>query len=292
VGGLAGQVVLNTATEGVALLSTTKVATFTDPNTSDASSAFTATINWGDGTTTTGAVSGSNGTFTVKGGHTYANEGSFPLGVTITDRANNTSLTPGGTVAVADGDVLSARGVTFRASAGQAFSGRVATFTDRDTHNVASDFNATINWGDGTTSAGVITDSRGTISVSGTHTYATAGQDAVTITLMDDAPGTATAMADSTATVAGPGGRRGGKPLVGVEVPEITSGARTTLGYPENGVDSGGASIVSDGLHTHSLALLSQYMASSFVTASEGHDGTPITVPPPDQQSLLSHPHA
>jgi hypothetical protein len=49
---------------------------------------------------------------------------------------------------------------------------------------------------------------------------------------------------------------------------------------------------VSDGQHTHSLALLSQYMASSFVTASEGHDGAPITVPPPDHQPLLSHPHA
>jgi hypothetical protein len=185
----------------VALSSTTKVATFTDTNRSDTASSFTATINWGDRTTTSGRVTGSNGAFTVTGGHTYAVEGSFPLGVTITDRANNTSLTPGGTVAVADGDVLSARGVTFRANAGQAFTGKVATFTDRDTHNVASDFSATINWGDGTTSAGVITDTRGAISVSGTHTYASSGQDTVTVTLTEDAPGTATATAHSTASV-------------------------------------------------------------------------------------------
>jgi hypothetical protein len=129
VGGLAGQVSLNAATEGVALPSTTKVATFTDTNRSDTASSFTATINWGDGITTSGRVTGSNGTFTVTGGHIYAVEGSFPLGVTITDRANNTSLTPGGTVAVAEGDVLSVKGVTFKANAGQAFNGRVATFT-------------------------------------------------------------------------------------------------------------------------------------------------------------------
>src|SRR5215831_14061905 len=90
---------------------------------------------------------------------------------------------------------LSARGLTSRANAGQAFSGTVATFTDRYTGNTASDFSATINWGDGTTTAGTITDARGTISVSGTHTYASSGQDAVTVTLTDDAPGTATATA-------------------------------------------------------------------------------------------------
>jgi hypothetical protein len=191
---------LNTATEGVALPGTTKVATFTDANKSDTVSSFTATIDWGDGTTT-GKVTGSNGTFTVTGGHTY-DQGSFPLGVTITDTANSTSLSLSGTVTAAEADVLSARGLTFKANAGQAFSGKVATFTDRDTRNVASDFSAAINWGDGTTTAGVITDTRGAISVSGTHTYASSGQDAVTVTLMDDAPGSATATAHSTASVA------------------------------------------------------------------------------------------
>jgi hypothetical protein len=47
----------------------------------------------------------------------------------------------------------------------------------------------------------VITDTRGAISVSGTHTYASSSQDAVTVTLTDDAPGSATATAHSTATV-------------------------------------------------------------------------------------------
>ena len=144
---------------------------------------------------------------------------------------------------------------------------RARRITDRDTHNVASDFNATINWGDGTTTAGVITDTRGTISVSGTHTYASSGRDAVTVILVDDAPGTATATAHSTATVTG-----------------TTTALASSAG-------SSGALTVSDGQHAQSPALLSQYMASSFVTTSDGHDSTLITVPPPDQQSLLSHPH-
>jgi hypothetical protein len=108
-----------------------------------------------------------------------------------------------GTVAAAEADVLTAQSLTFTAKPGQAFSGTVATFTDSDTSNVASDFSATIDWGDGTTSAGVITDTAGAISVSGTHTYATSGQDAVSVTLSDDAPGTATATANSTANVGG-----------------------------------------------------------------------------------------
>jgi len=232
--GLAGHTSLTTAKEGVVLPSTTKVATFTDTNKSDRASSFTATINWGDGTTTTGRVTGSNGVFTVTGGHSYADEGSFPLGVTITNKANNTSLPLSGTVAVAETDVLTARGLAFSARTGQAFSGKVATFTDRNTSNVASDFSATINWGDGTTTAGVITDTRGTISVSGTHTYASSGRDAVTVTLSDDAPGTATATAHSTATV---------------------TGTTTLLDEPANSANSSGAPTVSNGHHAQNLAL-------------------------------------
>src|SRR5207253_6057229 len=53
---LSGQVVLNQATEHLALGSGTTVATFTDSNTSDAASSFTALINWGDGAITTGTI--------------------------------------------------------------------------------------------------------------------------------------------------------------------------------------------------------------------------------------------
>jgi hypothetical protein len=235
--------------------------------------------------------------------------------VTITDKANSTSLPLSGTVAAAEADVLSAKGLTFRANAGQAFSGKVATFTDRDTHNVASDFSATINWGDGTTSAGVITDTRGAISVSGTHTYASSGQDAVTVSLTDDAPGTATATAKSTANVQGTGGHARSLALLNgdnspsqsaagllasevngvafhvIDLSGLSLGGNSTLADFSAGTNAAASSAAKDDPHGQAIALLGQYMASSFVLPSDGHSGTTITEPQ-DQQHHLSLPHA
>jgi len=200
---LAGQVDLVTATEGTALPTTTDVASFTDANNTDTSASFTATIDWGDGTTTTGTVVGANGSFTVQGGHTYADEGSDPASVTLTHTADNAMATANGSVAVAEGDVLTAQGKTIKPKAHHAFSGVVATFSDTDTANVSGDFAATIDWGDGTVTGGTVSGASGSFAVSGTHTYAHPGHDNVTVTLTDDAPGTATATAHSTAHVSG-----------------------------------------------------------------------------------------
>jgi hypothetical protein len=49
---------------------------------------------------------------------------------------------------------------------------------------------------------------------------------------------------------------------------------------------------VTDGTHTANIALLGNYLASSFVSSSDGHGGTLITDPPSNQQPLLTHPHA
>jgi hypothetical protein len=70
-------------------------------------------------------------------------------------------------------------------------------------------------------------------------------------------------------------------------------GAHTTLGYSENSSDTGGILSVKDGTHIAKLALLGNYMAASFVTASDGYGGTLITEGVQTaQQSLLTHPHA
>ena len=70
-------------------------------------------------------------------------------------------------------------------------------------------------------------------------------------------------------------------------------GAHTTLGYSENSSDTGGILSVKDGTHIAKLALLGNYMAASFVTASDGYGGTLITEGGQTaQQSLLTHPHA
>jgi len=177
------------------------VATFTDNDSSQPASNFTATIDWGDGTTTAGVVSGSAGSFAVSGTHTYADEGSFPVIVTVTDIANAQTASATGTATVGESDVLVGTGLTIAATQGIAFNGAVATFSDTNTLNTASDFTATINWGDASTTAGVVSGGSGTFTVSGSHTYTSAGTFPLTVTLTDDAPGTATATVTGSASV-------------------------------------------------------------------------------------------
>jgi len=59
-----------------------------------------------------------------------------------------------------------------------------------------------------------------------------------------------------------------------------------------NGNNTSGTSTASDGSQAPNVALLGQHMASSFVAAGDGHGGTPITDQPPNQQPLLTQPHA
>jgi uncharacterized repeat protein (TIGR01451 family) len=66
---------------------------------------------------------------------------------------------------------------------------QVATFTHANGVEPASDFVATINWGDGTTSTGSITESGTTYKVKGSHTYATNGSHTVTTTVVEASGG-------------------------------------------------------------------------------------------------------
>jgi len=188
------------ATEGASTGAAT-VATFTDASPKAVAGDFTATINWGDGTSSLGTVSANGGAFTVNGAHSYADEGKYTVGVAIADDGGSTANATS-TATVADADVLTGQGTSFAATANQPLTNVVvATFTDAYAGNLPSDFATTINWGDGTTTAGTVNGGNGAFTISGSHTYATAGQDTVTVTLSDDAPGTAVATAVSTVNV-------------------------------------------------------------------------------------------
>jgi PKD repeat protein len=201
--GLAVTAVNFSTPEGTSFTGT--VATFSDADTTKTPASFTATIAWGDGTMTAGTVTGSSGSFTVNGQHTYADEGSFTFIVTVSEiGAGGLTANSSGTATVSENDVLSGTPATFSAQAQTPFTGVVATFTDTDTANVPSDFTATINWGDGNTTAGTVAGGGGTFTVSGTHTYTSTGTFSVVVTLADDAPGTATATTTSTANVSAP----------------------------------------------------------------------------------------
>lgn len=180
------------------------VATFSDTLPNTPASDFAATIDWGDGTVTAGAVTATAGIFTISGSHTYLDEGSFTVKSSVQDVGGTASASVQSTASIADADALTATAVSVNAVAGQTFTAAVATFDDVNLAALAGDFAATINWGDSVTTAGVVSGSNGKYTVTGTHAYATEGSDTATVAIADDAPGTATASATATITVSGP----------------------------------------------------------------------------------------
>src|SRR5262249_48940448 len=144
------------ATEGLDTGVTT-VATFTDQNALAPVSDFVVDIAWGDGSyikVSGGAVvSLGGGTFAVRAGHNYGEEGNYALSVQVFD-AGGSSVSGSGALTVADA-ALSGLSITDPgATEAAGFSGfTVATFTDGNSGAPATDFTATVTWGDGTSSA-------------------------------------------------------------------------------------------------------------------------------------------
>jgi hypothetical protein len=69
----------------------------------------------------------------------------------------------------------------------------------------------------------------------------------------------------------------------------VIDGQTVPAASSNNTVDT---STTSDSSHAANPALLGQHMASSFVTAGDGHGATPVADQPPAQQPLLAQPHA
>src|SRR5207249_2002828 len=109
---------------------------------------YSASIDWGDGTAASpGAITFSGGTFTVAGDHTYGEEGSYSVKVTISHgTAPDTVVTASATVtdpAVA----LNTTALSFSAVEGiTSASQPVATFTDPGGAEVIGEYAATIDW--------------------------------------------------------------------------------------------------------------------------------------------------
>jgi len=188
------------ATEGT-IVSNAVVAGFSLLGSTDPAVDFTATIAWGDGTTSTANVVGSSGTYEVLGAHVYTDEGIYTTTTTLTHTSDSQQATATGSANVAEGDVLSGTGLTLQTTQNNIFSGTVATFSDVNIFAPPTDFTATIVWGDGTSTAGTVTGGSGAFSILGTHTYLTANNFPVDVILSDDTPGTATATAVSQADV-------------------------------------------------------------------------------------------
>jgi hypothetical protein len=191
-----------TGVEGTAFTGT--VATFTDPDITLTAGSFTASINWGDGTgATTGTVTGSNGSYTINGGHTYADESApYAIVVTITQTALPTNhATASSTAAIADA-ALHAGALTVPSPvAVNAPTSISFAFTDDNHGAPSSDFTATIDWGDGTTSTGTVTGSGGSYLVQASHPYTSIGTFAIKVTVVDRGGSTISATGSTGTTV-------------------------------------------------------------------------------------------
>jgi hypothetical protein len=203
----------------------------TDPNGLPAP--YIATIQWGDGTATVaspiaqanynqaivnsqgqitgqlvaaqnvpGIVLGSDGkTFSVNLAHQYANQGNYTITILL-NHEGELSQTVTTSALVAGHDQLTATGGTpITGTFGTSITdATVATFTDTNTVSTAADFTAAITWGDGQSSTGKITGSNGSFTVTGSHTYGSASQFPIGVTISNFG-GTATATANTSATI-------------------------------------------------------------------------------------------
>jgi RHS repeat-associated protein len=171
------------------------LASFTDfdmqgnPDKNVGPDGYGATIDWGDGTHSSGSITTGGNTATVTGTHTYTEEIGSPYAVSITigdsDDNGNSTLCLQTTATVADAP-LTATSMsgppTFpfapQLQSGQSYTETIGTFTDADPGVVPSDFTlSNINWGDTTSSGASLTyDSTShSFYATGTHTYTSPG---------------------------------------------------------------------------------------------------------------------
>lgn len=172
------------------------LGSFTEPGNPSDGNAFndyTLSIDWGDGVTNTSGVvqldtnnnRPNDYTYFVNGSHTYADESPPPTGitVTITSKIDADQGTLNDSVNVADLNNNSCQGTNGAlcgpqlapVTEGQALSNTVAYFGDSDTSD-PTNFAATINWGDNTSSPGTVSlyltsGGESWFAVSGNHAY-------------------------------------------------------------------------------------------------------------------------
>jgi uncharacterized repeat protein (TIGR03803 family) len=152
------------------------LAVFTTANRKDTTAGFTASINWGDST----FVSGSDYTIAKDGldryellaSHTYSSPGEYPIFVNISDpggahlHLSGTANISGTNSGIAiSGEDIARTTATLR-------NVLIATFKDMGNTAKASDYTATINWGDGALSPGVVSGVPGGLfRILGSHVY-------------------------------------------------------------------------------------------------------------------------
>jgi len=235
----------NSDSEGISALNGAGV--FSGP--SNCACDYTASVQWGDGTSSVAFLGGRGpGSFGAFGPHAYAEEGTY---TTTTNVSDNWGATTSGTSSASVADAgLTAHGRNITGAVGVAGPWLAATFTDADPGGTLSDYRATINWGDGTSSPGTVNRN---LSVTGSHAYARTGTYQVTTTVTDTGGATATAVSHAS---------------IG-SLPTISSVS------PSSGTHAGGKSVTITGAHfTGTIAVQFGNVSGRFTVKS----GTKIVV--------------
>ncbi len=191
-------------------------AKFSDPGfpVGGVAESFTASIDWGDGTTSDGVVTmvpggaGVSTKGTVTGSHTYSAHGNYPVTVTVMDSLGQQgqamltaldvppSVTAGTSQTVDQGSLVIVS----------------ATFSDPgfETGATSAGYTATIDWGDGTTSEGTLVVAPGgpgaptTGTIDGSHVYSDQGRYTVTVSIIDGGGGVGQDVFTATVVDVGP----------------------------------------------------------------------------------------
>src|SRR5262249_31700561 len=146
-----------------------------DPDGGTTADDFTATIDWGDGSDPDDGkiTQEADGSFTVAGTHEYLKYGTFTIATSIEGPRTRGEATSTATIENAALDLKASDDL--RVVRETQFTQTVATLTDDNPHSLASDFDVTIDWGDGSSSPATLEldpDAQGHVfKVTGTHKY-------------------------------------------------------------------------------------------------------------------------
>jgi hypothetical protein len=168
-------------------------APYGPPNSELDSYHYQATVDWGDGSSSTATLTqnflGPIGTpcnFLVGGSHTYAEEGTYPVHVTVHDEdGGGTNFTD--SLTVNDAGLVQLAAVNVNATEGQPTGLiKLATFSDADPGCATGDYAASVHWGDGGTSPGTISPAGGcSFDVYGSYTYKEEGTPTAMVNISD-----------------------------------------------------------------------------------------------------------
>jgi hypothetical protein len=116
--------------------------------------------------------------------------------------------------------------LAIRPLSGQSFVGEVAEFNSDNRLSQPGDFTAVVDWGDGTTSAGVIGGKEGRFDVSGQHVYAQPGSYLMRVALLQN--GVTRVTSDPATVVVGDGAPGANTRINSASPPLVVAGTGRT----------------------------------------------------------------